>query len=117
MTTPALHPVLGTPLPAPTVQVQRERRDWPWADNARRRRRLVALVLEHKGRTCHLCGGPGATVADHLVPWSHGGPNVLENLEPAHHSCNSQRGHRTLADWFAHRPPVARPALAPSRSW
>lgn len=112
----SVHPVLGTVLPPPTVQVARAARDWDWAGNARRRLRLVALVLEVKGRTCHLCGLRGATTADHLIPWSHGGPNVVANLEPAHQGCNSVRRDRTLSDWFAAHP-VRVPVLTPSRDW
>lgn len=111
-----IHPVLGTPLPMRTAQVDRWRCDWSWADNARRRRQLVALVLRVKGRTCHLCGLPGATTADHVVPHSHGGPNTLDNLEPAHQGCNSSRQDLPLADWFTERP-VRLPSLAPSREW
>lgn len=111
-----LHPVLGTVLPARTVTVGLERRDWSWEGNARRRMGLVRLVLQLKGRRCHLCGLPGATTADHLIPHSHGGPNTLDNLEPAHQGCNSARGARPLVDWFAARP-VRVPALAPSRAW
>lgn len=111
----AVHPVLGTPLPSPTTQVAEELRDWNWAGNARRRMRLVALVLAARGRTCHLCGLPGATTADHVVPWSHGGRNELDNLEPAHSGCNSVRRDLPLALWFA-RHPVRRPAQ-PSREW
>jgi 5-methylcytosine-specific restriction endonuclease McrA len=111
-----LHPVLGTVLPPITAPVDRLRRDWDWAGNARRRLKLVGLVLQLKGRTCHLCGLPGATTADHLVPHAHGGPNTLDNLEPAHSGCNSARQDQTLAAWFvAH--PVRVPALAPSRAW
>jgi 5-methylcytosine-specific restriction endonuclease McrA len=110
-----IHPVLGIPLPPPTVPSTL--RDWDWAGNARRRRGLVAHVLATKGRQCHLCGQPGATTADHLVPWSHGGPNTWANLEPAHQGCNSARGARTLVEWFARHPVRTRPALAPSRKW
>lgn len=112
----AVHPILGTDLPPATVKVQEAFRDWSWPGNARRRMRLVRLVLAAKGRTCHLCGGPGATTADHLVPWSHGGRNELDNLEPAHGGCNSVRRDLPLAVWFA-RHPVRRPALEPSRDW
>jgi 5-methylcytosine-specific restriction endonuclease McrA len=111
-----LHPVLGRPLPPLTEPAAPERRDWSWPGNARRRLRLTGLVIRVKGTRCHLCGGPGATTADHLVPWSHGGPNTLDNLEPAHHGCNSARGNRPLAVWFAAHP-VRVPALAPSRDW
>lgn len=111
-----VHPVLGRALPPATVPVPVELRDWPWPSNARRRMQLVRLVLQLKGRRCHLCGLPGATTADHLVPWSHGGRNTLENLEPAHQGCNSARQDLTLAEWFR-RHPVRVPTLAPSRSW
>lgn len=113
-----VHPVLGRPLPPATVKVAPAGRDWDWAGNARRRLALVRLVLQLKGRTCHLCGLPGATTADHVVPWSHGGPNVVDNLEPAHQSCNSSRHDRHLAEWFRTHPVRrTRPVLAPSREW
>lgn len=111
-----LHPVLGTVLPPETEPVQPAFRDWSWPANSRRRLRLVGLVLRAKGRTCHLCGLPGATTADHLVPWSHGGRNELDNLAPAHSACNSSRKDLPLAEWFRRRP-VMVPALAPSREW
>jgi len=114
--TAALHPVLGTPLPPVTEAVQPGLRDWAWAANARRRMGLVRLVLATKGRTCHLCGQAGATTADHVVPWSHGGRNELDNLEPAHMGCNRARSDRPLVEWFTRRP-VVRAALAPSRAW
>jgi 5-methylcytosine-specific restriction endonuclease McrA len=111
-----VHPVLGTPLPPRTAPVGAEWRDWSWPGNARRRLRLVRLVLNTKGITCHLCGLTGATTADHLIPWSHGGRNMLDNLWPAHGACNSSRQDRTLREWFE-RHPVHRPTLAPSRAW
>ena len=114
----AIHPVLGGPMPPATVMVDRTERDWDWAGNGRRRRGLVRLVLQVKGRTCHLCGLPGATSADHLIPWAHGGRNVLENLEPAHYSCNSARRDLTLASWFIRHPVHrTRARRAPSREW
>ena len=111
-----VHPVLGTPLPARTEWVDPELRDWSWAGHESRRRPLVRLVLRLKGRTCHLCGLPGATTADHLVPWSHGGRNTAVNLAPAHQGCNSARRDEPLLDWFADHP-VRLPELAPSRTW
>ena len=38
---------------------------------------------------CALCGGPGADTADHIIPKMHGGGDELDNLQPAHGSCNS----------------------------
>lgn len=112
-----VHPVLGTDLPPRTSIVAPEIRDWDWAGNSRRRRGLVRLVLAAKGRVCHLCGQTGATVADHLIPWAHGGRNELENLEPAHAGCNSVRRDLPLALWFARHPVRTRPAVAPAREW
>lgn len=78
---------------------------------------LTALVLGTYGTDCHLCGGPGATSADHLVPRSKGGTDALDNLRPAHLGCNIARGDTDLAEWFARHPLPARPALQPSRKW
>jgi 5-methylcytosine-specific restriction endonuclease McrA len=44
---------------------------------------------------CWLCGMPGATTVDHVIPRSHGGEDNVENLRPAHLRCNSSRGNRT----------------------
>lgn len=80
--------------------------------------RKTGETLARWGRTCHLCGTPGATTADHLIPRSKGGTDDVEaNLRPAHHSCNSVRGDRDLPTWFAAHPIATRPALAPSREW
>lgn len=83
----------------------------------RKARELTAQTLATKGRTCHLCGGPGATTADHVVPRSKGGRDELHNLEPAHMGCNRARGDQDLVEWFARHPLPVRPALAPSREW
>lgn len=82
----------------------------------RRVTRLVALVLAEYGDTCHLCGRPGATTVDHLVPRSAGGDDGLPNLRPAHHSCNSARGAMPLEQW-RRRYPIRRATVPPSRKW
>lgn len=79
--------------------------------------RLVALTLAAKGTVCHLCGADGATTADHVVPRSKGGADGLDNLEPAHMSCNRARSDMDLTTWRALHPIGPRPALAPSREW
>lgn len=76
---------------------------------------LTAQTLAVYGRVCHLCGRPGATTADHITPRSRGGLDVIENLRPAHHRCNSARGARPLAEWFALHPLPDR--SPPSRKW
>lgn len=87
-----------------------------WA--GRRATELTALTLATYGRVCHLCGRPGADSADHLIPRSCGGDDSLDNLRPAHKSCNSTRGDLALATWFD-KHPRTRPSdrAAPSRTW
>src|SRR5690606_2461474 len=73
----------------------------PWS--GRRVRRLVNATLAWKGRTCHLCGEPGANSADHDPPRSvllaRGVPNpddVGLYLWPAHKVCNLRRQKRPV---------------------
>lgn len=88
----------------------------PWG--GRYAQRITALVLAVKGTDCHLCGAAGgATTADHVLPRSRGGDDSLANLEPACQPCNSARGDRSLADWFAAHPKPTRAALPPSPRW
>ena len=80
--------------------------------SGRSAQRMSALTLAEYGTVCHLCGGPGADTADHIVPRSAGGGHDLANLRPAHASCNSSRGDMSLDDWRdtwkSGRPPSAR---------
>ena len=98
---------------------QRERASagWSWETNSKRRSALIAQTLAVKGTICHLCRTDGANSADHRIPRAHGGQNVLENLEPAHRSCNTARGTMTLDEWFARHPVPRREPLPPSRQW
>lgn len=77
---------------------------------------LTRLCLETYGTTCHLCGEPGATTADHVVPRSKGGTHAIANMKPAHMSCNAARGNMDLNEWFAKHPKRAR-STSPSRRW
>ena len=60
--------------------------------NGRYVTRLVRLVLAEMGDTCWLCHQPGAATIDHVIFRSVGGGDDLDNLRPAHRSCNSARG-------------------------
>ena len=83
----------------------------------RRTAALRAQVLEAYGSTCWLCGGPGATTVDHVVPRSRGGdPWDLANCRPAHGSCNYSRGNRPPARRETRRA-NGDPYPAPTRSW
>lgn len=83
--------------------------------NGRKIQRLAAAVFAERGRVCHLCGMPGADTLDHLIPRSRGGTDELENLAPAHKSCNSSRGAMSLDKWREIHPLPER--AAPSRKW
>jgi 5-methylcytosine-specific restriction endonuclease McrA len=64
----------------------------------RRAQEYTRRTLENKGTTCYLCGLPGADSADHELPrklypeltWD------LDNLRPAHGSCNSSKGKKII---------------------
>jgi len=57
-------------------------------------KRLTAEVLAYYGTVCWL-QLPGcmmrATTKDHVIPVNQGGTDVMENLRPACHACNSKR--------------------------
>lgn len=60
--------------------------------------RLWREVIANHGDHCWLCGGPGADTLDHLLP-KRDYPELmfaLENLRPAHRSCNSRRGAKPV---------------------
>lgn len=73
-----------------------------WA--GRRVAAIVRLVLNEKGRACHLCGDGGADSADHdpprqdLIDQGVRDPDALEFLFPAHLICNKRRQRRPITD-------------------
>jgi 5-methylcytosine-specific restriction endonuclease McrA len=99
------------------ANVERASAGWSWENNPRRRMAIIREVLTVKGRTCHLCGLPGATTADHVIPRRLGGQHTLDNLEPAHAGCNMARKDQTLEEWRTRHPIRPRPGRRPSRVW
>lgn len=68
--------------------------------NSRRRRVLVARLIERDGTNCFCCGKPlgdDATV-EHLVSQAHGGPSRIGNLALAHAECNQAGGHLSVIE-------------------
>lgn len=63
---------------------------------------------DHFGWLCHICSGeipkdvdrfhPLYLTMDHVIPLFHGGNHTLENVLPAHASCNKQKGAK-LDGW------------------
>jgi 5-methylcytosine-specific restriction endonuclease McrA len=81
-----------------------------------RSRDLAKLMLATYGDVCWLCGQPGATTVDHVVPLQYGGsPYDLTNVRPAHSACNTARGNRTRH--YRHRTVVAAGHNTTSRDW
>lgn len=59
----------------------------------------LQVIAERDNWTCWLCGRdvrPTSASADHLIPKSKGGKNVITNLKLAHKGCNSRRGNKPL---------------------
>jgi 5-methylcytosine-specific restriction endonuclease McrA len=83
----------------------------------RKAQTLTAACLAAWGTMCHLCGRDGADTADHVVPRSAGGLDVLANLRPAHAACNYARQDTPLDEWRRTHPLPSRPVLTPSRDW
>lgn len=92
-------------------------------------RRLLYLAVGTYGATCHLCHQPidlslrfpdkMCGTLDHIVPKARGGSDALENLRPAHFTCNSSRQAKSMASlreptderaFFGHIDPTPHPA-------
>jgi len=72
--------------------------------NGRNVAEFNSAVFSVYGRTCHLCGSPGADTVDHLIPTSVS-PSLrweISNARPAHRHCNSARGDAPVpSEWRA----------------
>lgn len=83
----------------------------PWAGSDRRERtvsgweqqRRARQVIAAHGGICHLCGQPGATIADHVVALAEGGADSSENLRPAHPGCHARKTAEEAARGRARR--------------
>lgn len=56
-------------------------------------------VIDRDGIDCHICGKPGDPQKmhiEHIIPISHGGPDVLYNVKLAHPFCNLSKGTKFI---------------------
>lgn len=56
-------------------------------------------LVERTGRKCVICGEPGderTLCADHIIPVSKGGLNVISNIQPLCQFCNSSKHDKIL---------------------
>jgi hypothetical protein len=77
------------------LYVSRYRRLPPLIARARRRdvpRRVQRAVFARDGRVCGICGATDRLELDHVIPWSAGGPETVENLRVLCKPCNVRRG-------------------------
>lgn len=105
----------GYPVPRDVTSLPTTPTNWR---RGPRYQRWRVEVHERWGWDCHLCGHPGATSADHLVPLSvwPNQPYDARLARPAHGvegcetcgvKCNSSRGNRALAvEVRDYEPPV-----------
>ena len=89
---------------------RRKQRDWTPKNHRRRTGAPVSWskqqVVSTYGSVCHLCGevidmrlkwpNRWSLTMDHVLPISRGGSNDLENIRPAHGSCNSAKRDRLV---------------------
>lgn len=52
-------------------------------------------LLHAFGGVCLCCGTTNRLTRDHVVPLTRGGTDLIENIQPLCHSCNSSKGART----------------------
>jgi 5-methylcytosine-specific restriction endonuclease McrA len=82
-----------------------------WKRNTQRRRALKSAVLHEPwtiaeveaayGSVCYLCGEetiPDGIHADHIIPLSRGGPDILTNIRLTHPFCNGRKKDRLLEE-------------------
>lgn len=87
-------------------------------------RDLHRRIIRRRGDACALCHNPidytlphlhpMEFVVDHIIPWSKGGPDTLENKQAAHRTCNRQKSDR-IGDIPPPRPTVK--PITTERSW
>ncbi len=77
---------------------------------------LRDLVIATYGDVCCLCGERGSNTVEHVVPRSRGGSDDIDNLRPAHKSCNSSRQDRDANEWRK-RKGISVHRAPPSRDW
>lgn len=61
-------------------------------------KRIRDEVYMRDGHACVICGAHERLSLDHIVPYSAGGPDTVDNLRTLCHWCNARRGAALLTD-------------------
>lgn len=70
----------------------------------RRKKTNKNLIIERDGRICHLCNKEIVDdldfTIDHVISLKNGGPDIIENMKPAHYFCNQFKNDHCPDDIF-----------------
>lgn len=62
--------------------------------------RLINIVFERDNYKCTYCGASGGKLeADHIIPFSRGGDDTLENLTTSCQKCNRQKKDMSVEEF------------------
>ncbi len=68
--------------------------------NSKKWKKISQQVFERDSYTCKYCGKVGGTLeVDHVIPFSKGGSDELDNLVCACKKCNRQKKDKTLEEF------------------
>ena len=87
-----------------------------WSNTAPGRdRKLARQCIKEHGGICHVCGQPGATQADHVIPLAENGPPGIDNLRPIHKTpCHLAKTQAEAGRGRARKSPTRKPPPHPS---
>jgi hypothetical protein len=77
-----------------------------------RRQKRNRWLIDQADTLCGICGNPGATEVDHIVPLARGGADELSNLRPVHRDCHRRKSEAERRQGVA--PTPDQPSTAPT---
>ncbi|MFG1683557.1 HNH endonuclease [Nonomuraea sp. NPDC049269] len=80
--------------PVPIVSIVNRRRFRRFAGRDHIPTAIRRAVYRRDGHQCVRCGVDADLSLDHIVPWSLGGPDTIDNLQTLCRPCNSSKGAR-----------------------